>query len=96
MGNFILESEGGYRDTAMLEECDKAVRTICKLCNWTQELDQLLKHNERQAGAVSDPRRKSKPIPQAGTTSSKESSTHTATRTTTAFKSTYASKSPRK
>lgn len=43
VGSFTLESEGGYRDVAMLEECDGAVQTICKLCNWSQELGALVK-----------------------------------------------------
>ena len=57
VGNFVLASEGGYRDMAMIEECDQAVRTICKLCNWTQELDQLVEPRRKQA--ASDPKKKS-------------------------------------
>ena len=48
VGNFVLESEGGYRDIAMLEECDKAVNNICSLCNWTQDLDKLVRQSKRQ------------------------------------------------
>ena len=49
MGSFTLESEGGYRDIAMLEECDSAVQRICKLCDWSQELDALVKGTSSQS-----------------------------------------------
>lgn len=42
VGNFTLESEGGYRDVAMLEECDAAVYRICELCDWSQEMSKLV------------------------------------------------------
>ena len=51
MGPFVLESEGGYRDVAMLEESDKAVSTICKLCGWSQELEMLAKNADTRAPA---------------------------------------------
>jgi hypothetical protein len=48
-----LDCEGGYRDVAMLEECDSAVQTICKLCSWNQELSALVKgQGKLTAGAV--------------------------------------------
>ena len=53
VGTFTLESEGGYRDVAMLEECDSAVQTICKLCNWGQELDALVKGQGKSAASGS-------------------------------------------
>ena len=100
VGNFILESEGGYRDIAMLEECDKAVATICRLCNWTWELEQLVKQNDSETIA-SAPKKQSKHLPQVSKTivkarTPKETSQHSTARTKTAFESAYAPKSPRK
>lgn len=42
VGNFTLQAEGGYRDIAMLEECDLAVQRLCEVCSWTEELGGLL------------------------------------------------------
>ena len=55
VGSFKLESEGGYRDIAMLEDCDSAVRTICKLCGWSKELDVLVKGQQSTGGKSSQP-----------------------------------------
>ena len=42
MGTFVLSSEGGYRDVAMLQDCDSAVKKICELCGWTEDLKKLI------------------------------------------------------
>ncbi len=53
MGTFTLESEGGYRDIAMLEKCDEAVHRICEACEWTKEFNRLIKSvTSSQLGAV--------------------------------------------
>ena len=97
MGSFTLESEGGYRDVAMLEECDKAVTTVCELSGWTPELDLVAKSNEKKCSTSADSKRsKSLTSAAAKTQAANKSSRHTTAKTKTAFESTYHSKSTRK
>ena len=42
VGSFRLESEGGYRDVALLGDCDSAARKICELCGWINDLDKII------------------------------------------------------
>lgn len=39
VGSFTLEDEGGYRDVAVLQDCDRSVREICEHCGWTKDLE---------------------------------------------------------
>ena len=41
VGTFVLGCEGGYRDVAMLQDCDSAVDSICGLCGWTDDFRRL-------------------------------------------------------
>lgn len=41
VGTFVLASEGGYRDVAMIKDCDTAVKEICELCGWSDDLKRL-------------------------------------------------------
>ena len=42
VGTFALASEGGYRDVALLGECNDAVGRVCDLCGWRDSLDKLV------------------------------------------------------
>ena len=46
VGTFVLGSEGGYRDVAMLQDCDSAVSEICELCGWTEDLKALIQQQD--------------------------------------------------
>ena len=43
MGTFVLGSEGGYRDVAMIMDCDTAVAKVCEQCGWSDDLKDLTK-----------------------------------------------------
>jgi len=51
VGTFTLTSEGGYRDIALLGDCDKSVTDICELCSWTKDFNKLLSHPGEAAGS---------------------------------------------
>ena len=51
VGSFTLASEGGYRDVALLGDCDEGVANICQHCGWTQDLDKLV-HKKKKAPAA--------------------------------------------
>ena len=38
----MLSTEGGYRDVAMIQDCDAAVRRICDMCGWAEDLEKLV------------------------------------------------------
>ncbi len=41
VGSFQLAEEGGYRDVALLQDCEAAVWRVCELCGWSLALEQL-------------------------------------------------------
>lgn len=42
VGTFTLEEEGGYRDVAMLQDCDSGVEEICRQCGWSRTLEDMV------------------------------------------------------
>ena len=42
VGTFVLGTEGGYRDVAMIQDCDTAVSRICDMCGWAEDLKKLV------------------------------------------------------
>lgn len=42
VGTFVLGTEGGYRDMAMIQDCDTAVSRICDMCGWAEDLKKLV------------------------------------------------------
>ena len=45
----MLGTEGGYRDVAMIQDCDTAVSRICDMCGWTKDLKKLaMAHVQQQ------------------------------------------------
>ena len=43
VGTFTLEEEGGYRDVAMLQDCDSGVEEICRQCGWSTSLKEIVR-----------------------------------------------------
>ncbi len=41
----MLGTEGGYRDVAMIKDCDTAVDRICGMCGWTEDLEKLVQQD---------------------------------------------------
>ena len=50
VGTLTLASEGGYRDVAMLQECDDAVNKICELCGWSKTFEKMMTQPGEAAG----------------------------------------------
>lgn len=58
VGDLVLQEEGGYRDIAVIQDCDSAVEEICRQCGWSRQLKALLKPptaGQRQATHMHTP-----------------------------------------
>ena len=42
VGAFKLREEGGYRDVALLQDCESAVWSVCDACGWSRALKELI------------------------------------------------------
>ena len=76
VGTFVLSTEGGYRDVAMIQDCDAAVTRICDMCGWTEDLEKLAQRGQSTGDAPPSNKHKTK------TTTASAATNRTTARTT--------------
>ena len=60
VGTFVLSTEGGYRDVAMIQDCDAAVSRICDMCDWTEDLKKMAQQGQSPGDAPPTNKHKTK------------------------------------